>query len=125
MTKKEIIVSGSHMELTSALKNTVHEKVERLFRHEDRILRIRVELGYNHHKERHGEFMAKGIIEITGPNMIVSESTDDLYKSIDQMIDKLDRKLRRRARMVRCKRKRSLNPHGLDIPAELPKIGVA
>ncbi|OIO59580.1 MAG: ribosomal subunit interface protein [Verrucomicrobia bacterium CG_4_10_14_3_um_filter_43_23] len=123
MTNKEIILSGVHMDLTEALKSMVREKVEKLFRHEDRIIRVRVELGYNHKKERHGEFMAKGHIEINGPDMIVTESTDDLYKSIDQMIQKLDRKLRRRARLLRVKRRH--NSRGLDIPANLPQSYVA
>jgi len=40
----EIIVSGIHLELTQSLKTFVHEKAERLFRHEERMGRIRVEL---------------------------------------------------------------------------------
>jgi putative sigma-54 modulation protein len=40
----ELIVSGIHLELTPSLKTFVREKVERLFRHEERIVRMRVEL---------------------------------------------------------------------------------
>src|SRR5881397_2204951 len=40
----EIIVSGIHLELTPSLKTFVREKAERLFRHEERMGRIRVEL---------------------------------------------------------------------------------
>ena len=51
--------------------------------------------------------------------MIVSVASDDLYKSIDILVDKLDRKLRRHSRLERVKRKQ---PHEVDIPADLPKV---
>ena len=38
-----LIISGVHLDLTKALKNIVAEKVEKLFRHEQKIIRIRVE----------------------------------------------------------------------------------
>lgn len=124
MSSKDIIITGLHMDLTEALKDSVHEKAERLFNHEERIIRLRVELEYNENKGKgkQREFIAKGHIEINGSPMIVSVESDDLYKSIDQMIDKLDRKIRRRARLHKVKRN---NPHGVEIPAELPKVEVA
>jgi len=124
MNNKEIIISGLHMDLTEAIKNLVEEKAEKLFAHEARIRRIRVELEYNGNKGKgkQEEFIAKGHIEINGPPMIVSEATEDLYKSIDLMVNKLDRKLRRRSRLMRVKRK---TPHAIDIPAQLPKTQVA
>lgn len=118
MKQHDVIISGNHMELTAAIKNVVQEKVEKLFKHEETIIRIRVELSQNNEKEE--PFQAKGHIEIKGEPLIVSESTDDLYKSIDQMVDKLDRKLRQRARLFRVKRK-TFNSR-LDIPAMIPKV---
>lgn len=115
----EIILSGVHLDLTEALKQMVHEKTEKLFKHEDGILRIRVELEHDKNKAPQDQFLAKGHIEINGPDMIVSVRTDDLYKSIDQLVDKLDRKLRRRSRLQRVKRK---DTHSVDIPASLPKV---
>ena len=40
----DLIITGIHMDLTDSLKQNVTEKAERLFRHEDRIIRIKVEL---------------------------------------------------------------------------------
>lgn len=119
MNNHEVIISGVHMELTDALKNMVIEKVNKLLKHEDRIVRIRVELEFQHNKNHDKEYIAKGHIDIHGPDMTVSAATDDLYKSIDQMVDKLDRKLRQRSRLQRVKRKNT--NHGLDIPASLPQ----
>lgn len=122
MNTKEVIISGVHLDLTDSLKNIVHEKAEKLFTHEERIIRLRVELETNGHKGNQEEFIAKGHIEINGPPMVVSDKSDDLYKSIDGMVHKLDRKLRRRSRLYKVKRKLK---HDVDIPAELPKVEVA
>lgn len=119
----DLIISGVHLDLTEALKNIVTEKVDRLFRHESQIIRIRVELEYNSHANSHAnEYIAHGHIEINGPDMVVSAESDDLYKSIDLLINKLDRMIRRRSRLRKVKRK---NPHDVEIPALIPKASVA
>lgn len=118
MKQHDVIISGVHLELTEALKNMVHEKVEKLFEHEDRIIRMRVELEYNQNITREKEFIAKGHLEVRGNDHVVSVETDDLYKSIDLMVQKLDRMLRRRSRLDKVKRK---HPHSIDIPAAIPK----
>ena len=119
MSRNKIIISGVHMELTEALKTIVNSKIEKLFKHEASIICVRVELICDVKKGTKEQFTAKGHIEINGPNLIVSETTEDLYKSLDRMINKLDRKLRRRARLVRVKRKHT---HGIEISADLPKV---
>lgn len=122
MKKHDVIISGHHLDLTDALKNTVHEKVEKLFAHEERIIRLRVELGYNQNVSGKKEFIAKGHIEINGPPLVISVESEDLYWSIDEMVNKLDRKLRRRSRLRRVKRK---NVHDIDFPADVPKANTA
>jgi len=62
--------------------------------------------------------VAKGHIELNGAPKVASAGTDDLYKSIDLLVEKLDRMLRRRSRIRKTKRN---HPHDVDIPAEIPK----
>jgi putative sigma-54 modulation protein len=119
MNQHEVIIKGVHMDLTEALKQTVLEKMERLFNHEERIIRVRVELEYHSHKHKDNEFVAKGHIEINGPDIVISVASDDLYKSLDQLVDKLDRKLAQRSQIKRVKRK---DTHPIDLPANLPKV---
>lgn len=116
----DLIITGIHMDLTESLKQLVTEKVEKLFRHEERIIRVKVELEYDHHKGGK-DFIAKGHISINGPVMNVSVHDPDCHKAIDQLVDKLDRMLRRRSRMRKVKRK---DTHEVDIPADLPKVAV-
>lgn len=120
----DIIISGVHMDLTDALKTIVNEKAAKLFQHEDRIIRLRVELEnvVNRKDGKKRDFVAKGHIEINGPDLVVSAESNDIYKSIDQMVQKLDRKLRRRARLHRVKRKQT---HDIELPAQLPKVDAA
>lgn len=114
MSDNEIIISGQNLELTEALKASVTNKMQKLFMHDERIIRLRVELAYQPNKHHHNEFTAKGRLEIQGPDMVVSVASDDMYKSIDELLVKLARKIRRRHRLERIKRKS-------ETPAKLSK----
>lgn len=122
MNNRDLIISGRHLPLTESLKAYVREKTEKLFRHEERIVRIRVELEGGNSQSREPIFRARGIIEISGRDMFASESSDDMYKSIDLLTDKLTRMIRRRSRLERVKRK---NPQSVEIPSVLPKVATA
>ena len=114
----EIIVSGIHFDLTPSLKFFVREKAERLFRHEERIVRVRVELEFDPKEEVGARFKAKGHIAIHGPDMNAVVSSDECHKAISLVVDKLDRMLRRRSRYFKVKRK---HPHAVEYDVELPK----
>jgi putative sigma-54 modulation protein len=116
----ELIVSGIHLELTPSLKTFVREKAERLFRHEERIVRIRVELECDPKQSVSNRFMAKGHIAIHGPDINASVSADECHKAVALLVDKLDRMLGRRAKMFKSRRH---DLHGVELPAELPKAG--
>ena len=115
----DIIISGNNVELTAALRGAVHAKFARLFDHESGIIRIRVELSVDESKTEETCQIARALIEIKGNDMVVSVASEDMYKSVDILVDKLDRKIRRRSRLERVKRKQT---HEVDIPAELPKV---
>lgn len=119
-SQHELIVSGIHLELTPSLKNFVQQKVDRLFRHEERILRIRVELECDPKQSVATRFCAKGHISIHGPDLNASVSTDECHKAVAMLVDKLDRMLQRRAQMYKAKRHRT---PVVDIDAALSKVG--
>jgi putative sigma-54 modulation protein len=115
----EVIVSGIHIDLTPALKTYVSEKVERLFRHEERIVRLRVELECDSKQQVSKRFTVKAHIQIHGPDINAHESAEDCYKAVDFLVDKLDRMLRRRSTELKEKRK---HPHSIEwTDVELPK----
>lgn len=114
----ELIVSGIHLELTPSLKTYVREKAERLFRHAERIIRIRVELECDRSPASGVQFTAKGHIQIQGPDMNASVQADECHKAVSMLVDKLDRMLQRRHQLHRVKRN---HPHPVDLEAAIPK----
>jgi putative sigma-54 modulation protein len=106
--RQEVIVSGIHLELTPSLKTFVREKADRLFRHEERIVRMRIELECDPKEEVATRFKAKGHIAIQGPDMNATVESDECHKAVGLLVDKLDRMLRRRARFLKVQRRQ---PH--------------
>lgn len=102
----DLIVSGIHLDLTPSLKQFVHEKVDRLFRHEERIVRLRVELECDPKQDVAHRFTAKGHIAINGPDMNASVSTDECHKAVALLVDKLDRMLAKRSQLLKVRRHR-------------------
>lgn len=93
---EKLILSGIHLNLTPALRQRMADKVARLLRHEPRIDRVRLDLE-NDKTKGHSHFVAKGRIEIPGPDLVASVDHEDAYKAIDLLVDKLDASLRRRS----------------------------
>ncbi len=116
--RHEMILSGIHLELTPSLKTFVEEKTERLFRHEEKIVRLRVELESDPREAVATRFKAKGHIMIHGPDMNAIVEADECHKAVSLLVDKLDRMLRRRSRWHKVRRK---HPHAVDLDAALPK----
>ena len=82
------IVSGRNMDVTGALRDTVQSKLGKLDRFFHKELEAQVTMSVE--KNRH-------IIEVTiplnGSILRAEESTDDMYRSIDSVVDKLTRQL--------------------------------
>ena len=96
---------GVHVTLTDALRDNIRSKVERIFRHEGKIVRIRIDIELDKTRGVSQHFIAKGHIEIGGPDLIASVSSEDAYKSLDLLMDKLDELVRRRADTLQSKRR--------------------
>lgn len=104
-TNDKLLFRGIHISLTDAMRASLYAKVERLLRHEPRIDRVRIDIEHDATRGRE-IFVAKGHIEIGGPDIIASVSADDAYKATDLLIDKLDRLLRRRSNLFKARRHR-------------------
>ena len=113
-----LIVRGIHLELTDAIRDAVAEKSARLFRHEDHIVRLRIDLEHDKTQHVNHRFVAKGQIEIRGPDLIASVTCDDAYKSVDLLVDKLDGLLRKRHSHHKEK---THHPRAVELTDELPK----
>ncbi|MDA7823257.1 ribosome-associated translation inhibitor RaiA [Opitutales bacterium] len=106
--KNNLILSGLHLPLTDSHKEIVSTKMEKIFKHEEKIIRARIELERSaKSSSRENEFVAKGHLELKGTTITISSASGNIFKSIDDLIEKLDRGLRRRSRLKKVKRKQS------------------
>lgn len=102
-TRSKLVLRGLNLWLTDALKANITKKAERLFRHEPRIIRIRIGLDCEHLRTGR-KFCALGQIEVLGPDLLASVTSQNAYNAIDLLIKKLDRMLRRRVTALRSGR---------------------
>lgn len=86
----QINITGQHIEVTSALRDYVNEKFERLENHFDNIIEIRVILSVV--KESH---QAEARVKVPGKSLFADATEQDMYAAIDALTDKLDRQVRR------------------------------
>ena len=99
---EKILLTGIHLEITEALRAITLQKAARLLRHQTEIVRIRISL--EHVNADRAQFIAKGHIEISGPDLIASVASDNGYKALDLLNDRLNRMLRERTRAVADRR---------------------
>jgi putative sigma-54 modulation protein len=107
----DVIVSGIHLELTPSLKFYVREKLQRVFRHDGHIVRAKVELECDRKHDHQHKFIAKAHLQVRGPDINATVSSEDCHKSIDLLVDKLDHALRRRHGLAKDKRN---HPHAIE-----------
>lgn len=99
----KLILRGIHISLTDAMRSVLNEKAERLLRHEPRIDRIRIDIDHDATRGRE-VFVAKGHIEIGGPDLLATVASDNAYKAADLLIGKLDRMLAKRTSVFKARR---------------------
>lgn len=87
-----IQITGKHLSLTPTLKSDVNKKFQKLERHFPQMTGIHVTLSLEKvdHREQH---LAKAHITLPRGDIIAEESSDDMYASIDVLVDKLDKQL--------------------------------
>lgn len=84
----QVNITGLHLEVTDALRDYLEEKFERLERHFDRIIAIQVVLQVEKLKQK-----AEATLHVAGREVVANAEHEDMYASIDLLVDKLDRQL--------------------------------
>lgn len=84
----QLTITGHHLEITTALKAYVENKLERLQRHFDQITTTHVTLTVEKMVQR-----AEATIHIAGGDLFAQAESEDMYAAIDALADKLDRQL--------------------------------
>ena len=87
----KIIISGRNITLTDAIKDYVEEKFSRLEHHYDFLREIHVFLSVEKNPRITTSQRAEATVHVNGAIMRVEVSTDNLYASIDELTDKVER----------------------------------
>ena len=86
----QISVTGHHVDVTTAMRNYVANKVEKIERHFDLASDMHCVLTVE--KLRH---KAEATVNVNGGRIHADATEDDMYAAIDGLVDKLDRQVRK------------------------------
>ena len=88
-----LTISGHHLEVTPALRTYVTSKLDRITRHFDQLVDIKVLLSVEKQKEKDKRQRAECTIHDKGGDMFAESADEDLYAAVDALMDKLDRQV--------------------------------
>ena len=96
-----LTISGHHLEVTPALRSYVTTKLDRITRHFDQLVDIKVLLSVENQKEKDRRQRAECNIHVKGSDMFAESSHADLYAAVDELVDKLDRQVGRHKEKIK------------------------
>ena len=74
-----LTISGHHLEVTPALRSYVTTKLDRVMRHFDQVVDVKVLLSVEKQKEKEGRQRAECNIHVKGNDMFAESAHQDLY----------------------------------------------
>jgi ribosomal subunit interface protein len=121
-------ITGRHMVVTSALKRYIKSRFERLERYDVSPDRLEIVLSVTKHQHA-----AEVVCSIRGKRFQAKTSTTEMYATVDQLVDRLDKQIRKykERRVAHKGRKKTQLPAPVGASADLndlkivhPKIAV-
>jgi putative sigma-54 modulation protein len=86
----QVTVTGKHLGITTPIREYAQQKADKLPRYYDRITAIQVLAS----RLEHGHHEVEVIVHVEHADPVIAHASDhDLYASIDQTMDKLERQL--------------------------------
>ena len=86
----QLTLTGHHIEITTALKDYVEIKLERIGRHFDNVIEANCVLTVE--KLRH---KAEATVYVRGGKIYAGAVEEDMYAAVDALVDKLDRRVKK------------------------------
>ena len=84
----QITITGRHFEITDAIRDHIHDKLQRLERHFDKVMTIHITLWVEKQEKR-----AEGSLYVDGSDLHAQAVHNDMYAALDALADKLDRQV--------------------------------
>lgn len=86
----KIVIKGKHIEVTDAIRNYIEKRLGRVERHFDHILEVIVTLSVEKNRQ-----IVEVTLQASRALIRAEEETDDMYTSIDKVVDKLERQIQK------------------------------
>jgi len=83
-------LTGHQLEITPAMRDYVTAKLDRITRHFDNVIDVRVILSVEKLKHK-----IEASVHLSGKDIFVESHDTDMYAAIDTLVDKLDRQILR------------------------------
>ena len=87
------INSSTDLTVTPALRSYVTTKLDRISRHFDQVMDVKVLLTLENLKEKERRQKAECNIHLKGIELFAESAHADLYAAVDELVDKLDRQV--------------------------------
>jgi putative sigma-54 modulation protein len=107
-------VKGKNLEVSDSIRTYAEEKLRKLERHLPAPTQVELELAVERNPSISANHVAEATVWTKGPVLRARESSPDMRASIDQLVDKLERQVKR----YRGKRRRRISSP--RVPAEAP-----
>jgi len=99
-----VSITGHHVELTDALKQYVEDKLQHLKHSFDHVVDVHVVMSVEKYRQR-----CEISMQVSGTNIHASKETEDMYASIDGVVGKLNRQLKRYRSKIRTRAEKNHN----------------
>lgn len=94
----KIVIEGKNIHLTSPLKDYVNEKLSKLSKHYDHVIKgheVKVKLSVTKNPRITNNNITEVTIFLDGKIIRSEQASEDMYASIDLVVDKLDRQIQK------------------------------
>ena len=81
----QLNLSGHHLDITSAIRQHASDKLTKIKHHFDNIMNVNMTLEVQKDLQN-----AEATIHVSGADLFAKAQSNDMYSSIDQLINKLD-----------------------------------
>ncbi len=111
----QIIIKTHHVDITNSIKEYVDKKLSKLEHFFDKIEEIQVDLDVETFPNEEDRQIVSATVLVPGSALIAKESSKDLYASVDGMVDKLQRQLKKYKDKLRLKNRKQAMKNKRDI----------
>jgi putative sigma-54 modulation protein len=84
----QLNLSGHHLDITSSIRQHTSDKLTKIKHHFDNVMNVNMILEVQKDLQK-----AEATIHVSGANLFAKAQSNDMYVSIDQLINKLDSQL--------------------------------